>query len=104
VAGSALAFGGYYRLVERVGAARAGYVGVMVPVVALVVSTVLEGFTWTLVSAIGVAVAVIGNVLTLATTPSRAAAADAAAGSSTDGTAAPPPAAAPVSPARAAGR
>ena len=65
VFGSILAFAAYLTLLERVGAARAGYVGVMTPVVALVVSGVVEGFPWGLTTVAGVAVVVAGNLVVL---------------------------------------
>lgn len=65
LAGSVLAFGSYFALIARVGPARAAYVGVMTPVVALVVSTALEGFVWQAATIAGVALAIAGNVLAL---------------------------------------
>jgi drug/metabolite transporter (DMT)-like permease len=65
VFGSILAFGGYLTLLGRIGAARAGYIGVMVPIVALVVSALFEGYRWTLLALAGVAVSVAGNVIIL---------------------------------------
>ena len=61
--GSILAFGAYYALVHRVGAAKAGYVGVLTPLVALVVSGVLENFLWTGLTVAGIALAILGNVV-----------------------------------------
>jgi drug/metabolite transporter (DMT)-like permease len=63
--GSVLAFGAYFTLLARVGAARASYVGVMTPLVALVVSTLLEHFAWRPATVAGVVLAVLGNVLAL---------------------------------------
>jgi len=63
--GSVLAFAGWLTLVERIGVARASYVGVMAPVAALFVSTAFEGFEWHLLTAVGVAVSVAGNALVL---------------------------------------
>lgn len=63
--GSVVAFGAYYALVHRVGPAKAGYVGVLVPVVALVVSSVLENFLWTGLTVAGIALAILGNVVAL---------------------------------------
>ena len=63
--GSILAFGAYYALVHRVGAAKAGYVGVLTPLVALVVSGLLENFVWTSLTVAGIALAVAGNVIAL---------------------------------------
>ena len=63
--GSVLAFAGWLTLVGRIGVARASYVGVMAPVVALFVSTLFEGFLWHPLTAAGVAVSIAGNVLVL---------------------------------------
>jgi drug/metabolite transporter (DMT)-like permease len=65
VLGSILAFGAFLTLLSRVGAARAGYVGVMVPIAALVVSGLFEGFRWQALTLVGVAVSVAGNVIIL---------------------------------------
>jgi drug/metabolite transporter (DMT)-like permease len=63
LAGSVLAFAAYYALVGRVGAARAGYVGVSSTLVALVVSSLFEGYRWAPLTVLGVAAAVAGAVL-----------------------------------------
>lgn len=65
VFGSIVAFGSYFTVLNRIGAARAGYIGVMVPVVALLISAVFEKFDWHLLTFAGVAVSVIGNVIIL---------------------------------------
>ena len=65
VFGSVFAFGAYFALIGRIGAARAAYVGVMSPVIALIVSALYEGFDWRLATVAGVALAVAGNVLAL---------------------------------------
>ena len=63
--GSILAFGAYYALVHRVGPAKAGYVGVLTPVVALLLSSVYEGFAWTGLTVAGIALALAGNAVAL---------------------------------------
>lgn len=63
--GSILAFGAYYALVHRVGPAKAGYVGVLTPVVALLLSSVFEGFAWTALTVAGIALALAGNAVAL---------------------------------------
>ncbi len=63
--GPILAFGGFLTLLGRIGAARAGYVGVMVPIVALLVSSLFEGYRWEWLALVGVAVSVAGNVIIL---------------------------------------
>jgi len=65
VFGSVLAFAAYLTILRRIGAARAGYVGVMVPIVALAVSAAFEGFRWHLVTVAGIAVSIAGNVIVL---------------------------------------
>ena len=65
VFGSILAFASYLTLLQRIGAARAGYIGVMVPIVALVISALFESFRWHPLTWIGIAVSVAGNVVIL---------------------------------------
>jgi drug/metabolite transporter (DMT)-like permease len=65
VFGSVLAFGAYYMLIARIGAARSAYVGVMATVLALLVSAVFEGYDWRWATFIGIALAIAGNVLAL---------------------------------------
>src|SRR5262249_12512686 len=66
VLGSIVAFASYLTLLNRVGAARSGYIGVMVPIVALVISAMFEGFHWQALTFAGIAVSVAGNVIILA--------------------------------------
>ena len=65
VLGSIVAFAGYLTLIHRVGATRAGYIGVMVPIVALAISSVFEHFLWHAVTVVGILVTVLGNVIIL---------------------------------------
>jgi len=65
VLGSIIAFAGYLTLIKRIGAARAGYIGVMVPIVALLISAAFEGFRWHPLTFVGIAVSVAGNVIVL---------------------------------------
>jgi len=65
LAGSILAFAAYLTLLARIGAAKSGYTGVMVPIVALMISAVFEGFNWSILTVIGIAISVGGNVLVL---------------------------------------
>ena len=65
ILGSIIAFGAYLTLLKRIGAARAGYIGVMVPIVALVVSAAFEGFRWHLLTGLGIAISVAGNAIIL---------------------------------------
>jgi drug/metabolite transporter (DMT)-like permease len=63
--GSVVAFASYLTLLGRIGADRAAYVTVLGPVVALVVSTFVENFRWSLPAMIGLGAVLIGNVLVL---------------------------------------
>jgi drug/metabolite transporter (DMT)-like permease len=66
ILGSIVAFGAFLTLLKRIGAARSGYIGVMVPIVALIVSALsFEGYRWHLLTWIGIAVSVAGNVIIL---------------------------------------
>jgi drug/metabolite transporter (DMT)-like permease len=63
IGGSVLAFGGYYLLLHRVGPARAAYVGVTTPIVALIVSSMFESFYWHWQTWTGIALVVAGSLL-----------------------------------------
>jgi len=63
--GSVVAFGAYLTLLKRIGAGPAAFVNVIVPIVALLLSTLFEGYRWTWVAGLGVVLAVIGNWLAL---------------------------------------
>jgi drug/metabolite transporter (DMT)-like permease len=65
VFGSVATFATWLTLLGRVGPARASYVGVMVPIVALVISTVFEDLAWSVPMVLGMAISVAGNVLVL---------------------------------------
>jgi drug/metabolite transporter (DMT)-like permease len=67
--GSALAFGAYVTLMRRIGADRASYTAVAVPVVALLLSSVFEQLRWQFATFAGVALCVAGNVLMLRRRP-----------------------------------
>ncbi|MCX7172490.1 MAG: EamA family transporter [Proteobacteria bacterium] len=63
--GSIVTFGCYLTLIERIGPARTAYIGVMVPIFALVISFFFEKFAWVWLTTIGVALSVIGNIVML---------------------------------------
>ena len=65
IVGSIFAFIFYLSLLERVGAGRAGYVGVVMPVLALLISTVFEGLEWQLDLIIGLPILIVGAVLVI---------------------------------------
>ena len=65
VFGSIIAFGAYFKLIQRIGADRASFTAVVIPVVAMGLSTFFEGYRWTLVAAVGAGLALAGNYLAL---------------------------------------
>jgi len=65
IVGSIFAFIFYLRLLEKVGAGRAGYVGVVMPVLALLISTVFENLEWQQDLIIGLPILIIGAVLVI---------------------------------------
>jgi drug/metabolite transporter (DMT)-like permease len=60
-----IGFGCYLHLMQRIGAARAAYTSVMFPVVALTLSTFLEGYRWSPLAGMGFALVLSGNLLVL---------------------------------------
>ena len=62
---SVVAFAAYLTLLGRIGASRAGYSTVMYPVVALALSSLLEGYVWTWQAGLGLVLVMIGNLLVL---------------------------------------
>ena len=65
VFGSIVAFATYLTLLKRVGPGPSSFIGVATPVVAMLVSTAFEGYQWTWVGVLGVALAAIGNLIAL---------------------------------------
>jgi drug/metabolite transporter (DMT)-like permease len=59
LAGSVVTFPLYYRLIREIGAGRAAYHNVLVVIIAMLLSTLLEGFRWS-------GLAIGGSVLALA--------------------------------------
>ncbi len=74
--GSVIAFGCYLTLLGRIGADRGAYVNILHPIVALLVSTSLEGFRWTWPALVGVALVLAGNYFALSRGRGDARAAD----------------------------
>lgn len=65
IAGSVVTFPIYYNIVRTLGAGRAAYNGVLVVVVAMVISTVFEGYHWTPLAITGAVLAMIGLLIAL---------------------------------------
>jgi drug/metabolite transporter (DMT)-like permease len=62
VFGSVIAFTTYLE-VARIGSSRAAYATVLFPIVALVLSTVFEGYRWSGPGIVGLALCLMGNVV-----------------------------------------
>ncbi len=65
LAGSVVTFPLYYGLVRKVGAGQAAYSSVIVPIVAMVLSTLFEGFQWGALPAAGAIITLIGMVVAM---------------------------------------
>jgi drug/metabolite transporter (DMT)-like permease len=65
VLGSALAFTIYFQLIRTIGPAKAAYTSVLIPVIAMLLSTLFEGYRWSLLAGAGAVLVLIGLVLAL---------------------------------------
>ena len=65
IAGSVVTFPLYFQLIQRVGPGRAAYSSVLIPVIAMLISTVFEDYRWSTLSAAGAVLAVAGMVIAL---------------------------------------
>lgn len=57
------AFWAYVNLLVRIGPQRVGYATVVFPVLALLISTVMENYQWSALSVLGVALVITGNLV-----------------------------------------
>jgi drug/metabolite transporter (DMT)-like permease len=62
---SSLAFWLYYRIIRAVGAAKAAYSSVLIPIIAMAISTVAEGYRWSALAIAGGLLAIAGLVIAL---------------------------------------
>lgn len=63
--GSVLAFGAYMKLVKEIGSDKAAYVVLMYPIVALILSTLFEGYEWHFQALLGVLIVLFGNAVAM---------------------------------------
>ena len=78
LAASALAFSLYFPVVRKIGPAKAAYSSVMVPIIAMALSTLFEGYEWSLLAGFGAALALGGMLVALGGRPKVPPAPDAA--------------------------
>ena len=65
IVGSVLAFTLYLQLIKQIGAGRAGYIGAIVPVVALIISTYFENLVWNQSIIFGLLLLILGAVFVI---------------------------------------
>jgi drug/metabolite transporter (DMT)-like permease len=65
LAASALAFSLYFPVVRKIGPARAAYSSVLVPIIAMALSTAFEGYRWSPLAAVGAALALGGMLIAM---------------------------------------
>lgn len=65
LAASTLCFSLYFPVVRKIGPARAAYSSVMVPVIAMTLSTIFEGYRWSALAMAGAGLAIAGMLLAL---------------------------------------
>ena len=63
--GSVLAFTLYLKLVEHIGAGRAGYIGAILPIIALLISSYFENLVWNKNIIVGLPLLIFGAVLVI---------------------------------------
>ncbi|VAV95499.1 Permease of the drug/metabolite transporter (DMT) superfamily [hydrothermal vent metagenome] len=65
VIGSVVTFPLYFALIREIGPGKAAYSSVLVPVVAMILSTLFEGYVWTALSVGGAILAMLGLIVAL---------------------------------------
>lgn len=66
--GSVIAFGCYLTLMTRIGAHKTSYANIIFPAIAVLISTVVEGFVWSEYTVIGLSLILLGNLIVLTKT------------------------------------
>lgn len=65
LAGSVVTFPLYFRLIQTIGAARAAYTGVMIPILAMLLSTMFENYAWSALAILGAGLSLVGLIVAL---------------------------------------
>jgi len=63
--GTIIAFGAYLKLLVMIGPEKAGYTGLLIPFFALIISTLFEGYQWTILAVIGFSLVALGNFMVM---------------------------------------
>ena len=67
IIGSVVTFPLYFDLIRKIGPGKAAYTSVLIPVVAMLLSTLFEGYAWTTLAASGAILASVGLVVAMRT-------------------------------------
>lgn len=65
IIGSVVTFPLYFRLIRDIGPGKAAYTGVVIPVVAMILSTIFEGYIWSTLALTGGLLAMVGLVVAM---------------------------------------
>ncbi len=65
IIGSVVTFPLYFRLIRDIGPGKAAYTGVLIPVIAMILSSLFEGYRWTPIATGGAILALIGLVIAM---------------------------------------
>ncbi len=65
IIGSVVTFPLYFRLIRDIGPGKAAYTGVVIPVVAMILSTIFEGYIWSTLALAGGLLAMLGLVVAM---------------------------------------
>ena len=65
IVGSVITFPLYFHLIREIGPGKAAYTGVLIPVIAMLLSTVFEGYVWTPLAIGGALLATAGLIIAM---------------------------------------
>lgn len=65
VIASAVTFPLYFRIIQTIGPGRAAYTSLLIPIIAMTLSTIFEGYAWSLLAALGGILALAGLFIAL---------------------------------------
>lgn len=71
VIGSAISFPMYFNIIREVGPGQAAWSGVLIPVIAMGISTLMEGYVWSSLSIYGGALAMVGLIIAVIKRPAK---------------------------------
>lgn len=67
IIGSVVTFPLYFDLIRKIGPGKAAYTGVLIPVIAMLLSTIFEGYSWSVLAVAGAVLAIIGLLVAMKT-------------------------------------